>query len=117
MTDVKLGGATVQRIEKSYEPNFDAKMFFPDRKPEVVQQHRGWLIPNHYGEASNSLKLSGSARKNRLAALEHCAGSGARLMPCHSARRSPAASTTREAASCRASTLKTRRSATRRGQR
>ena len=33
-------------------------MFFPDWTPEVVQQHRDWLIPNHYEEASNSLKLS-----------------------------------------------------------
>ena len=33
MTEVKLGAATVQRIEESYEPNFDAKMFFPDSKP------------------------------------------------------------------------------------
>src|SRR5580700_6992530 len=58
MTEVKLGAATVQRIEESYEPNFDAKMFFPDWTPEVVQQHRDWLVPNHYEEASNSLKLS-----------------------------------------------------------
>ena len=48
MTEVKLGGATVQRIEESYEPNFDAKMFFPDWQPAVVQQHRDWLLPNHY---------------------------------------------------------------------
>jgi hypothetical protein len=58
MTEVKLGAATVQRIEESYEPNFDAKMFFPDWKPEVVQQHRDWLMPNHYDEPSGSLKLS-----------------------------------------------------------
>ncbi len=58
MTEVKLGAATVQRIEESYEPNFDAKMFFPDWKPEVVQQHRDWLMPNHYDDASGSLKLS-----------------------------------------------------------
>ena len=38
MTEVKLGAATVRRIEESYEPNFDAKMFFPDWKPEVVQR-------------------------------------------------------------------------------
>ena len=37
MTEVKLGAATVQRIEESYEPNFDAKMFFPDWQPGVVQ--------------------------------------------------------------------------------
>ena len=38
MTEVKLGAATVQRIEESYEPNFDAKMFFPDWQPGVVQR-------------------------------------------------------------------------------
>ena len=58
MTEVKLGAATVQRIEESYEPNFDAKMFFPDWQPGVVQQHRDWLMPNHYDEPSGSLKLS-----------------------------------------------------------
>ena len=58
MTEVKLGAATVQRIEESYEPNFDAKMFFPDWQPAVVQQHRDWLLPNHYDEPSGSLKLS-----------------------------------------------------------
>ena len=39
MTEVKLGAATVRRIAESYEPNFDAKMFFPDWQPEVVPQH------------------------------------------------------------------------------
>jgi hypothetical protein len=48
MTEVKLGAATVRRIEESYEPNFDATMFFPDWQPGVVQQHRDWLLPNHY---------------------------------------------------------------------
>ena len=58
MVEVKVGAATVRRVEESYEPNFDAKMFFPDWKPEVVQQHRDWLMPAHYEESSNSLKLS-----------------------------------------------------------
>ena len=58
MVEVKLGGALAQRIEESYEPNFDAKVFFPDWTPAVVEQHRGWLIPNHYDEASGFLKLS-----------------------------------------------------------
>ena len=33
MVEVKLGAATAQRIEECYEPNFDAKMFFPDWIP------------------------------------------------------------------------------------
>ena len=41
MVEVKLGAATATRIEESYEPNFDAKEFFPDWKPAVVRQHRG----------------------------------------------------------------------------
>ena len=48
----------MQRIEESYEPNFDAKMFFPDWQPGVVQEHKDWLLPNHYDEATGWLKLS-----------------------------------------------------------
>ncbi len=36
MMEVKLGAAKMQRIEEFYEPNFDAKMFFPDWQPGVV---------------------------------------------------------------------------------
>ena len=45
MVEVKLGAATVRRIEETYEPNFDARTFFPDWKPEVVAPHLGWLCP------------------------------------------------------------------------
>ena len=45
MIDVKLGAATVRRIEEFYEPNFDAKIFFPDWRPDVVKEHRDWLVP------------------------------------------------------------------------
>jgi glyoxylase-like metal-dependent hydrolase (beta-lactamase superfamily II) len=58
MVEVKLGAATVTRIEESYEPNFAAKTFFPDWKPEIVDEHRAWLVPSHYDEASAMLKLS-----------------------------------------------------------
>ena len=58
MVEVKLGAATATRIEESYEPNFDAKVFFPDWTPGVVREHGGWMSPNHYDEASGWLKLS-----------------------------------------------------------
>jgi len=58
MVEVKLGAATVTRIEESYEPNFAAKTFFPDWKPEIVDEHRSWLVASHYDEASAMLKLS-----------------------------------------------------------
>lgn len=58
MTEVKLGAGTAVRIEESYEPNFEAKAFFPDWDPAVVDRHRDWLLPAHYDEASGWLKLS-----------------------------------------------------------
>ena len=58
MVEVKLGAATATRIEESYEPNFEAPKFFADWTPEVVKQHRDWLVSNHYDAGSNFLKLS-----------------------------------------------------------
>ena len=58
MVEVRLGAATATRIEESYEPNFDAKVFFPDWTPDVVREHGRWMAPNHYDEASGWLKLS-----------------------------------------------------------
>src|SRR6266404_1407500 len=58
MTEVKIGSGTAVRIEESYEPNFAAKTFFADWRPEVVEEHRAWMVPNHYDEASGWLKLS-----------------------------------------------------------
>lgn len=58
MVEVKLGAGLAVRIEESYEPNFEAKAFFPDWDPAVVARHRDWLVPAHYDEASAFLKLS-----------------------------------------------------------
>jgi Metallo-beta-lactamase superfamily len=58
MVEVKLGAATATRIEESYEPNFEAPKFFPDWKPSVLNEHRDWLVSNHYDAGSNFLKLS-----------------------------------------------------------
>ena len=58
MTAFRIGDAMVTRIEDSYEPNFDAKRFFPDLRPEVIDEHRAWLLPDHFDEAKYMLKLS-----------------------------------------------------------
>ncbi len=55
MVELKLGDATVTRIEESYEPNFEAQRFFPDWNTEVLRRHRDWMVPNHYDEASGFL--------------------------------------------------------------
>ena len=58
MNQITVGAATVTRIEESYEPNFEARTFFADWRPETAEQHRDWLAPNHYDPASGYLKLS-----------------------------------------------------------
>ena len=59
MTTFTIGAATVSRIEESYEPNFAATDFFPkDWRPEIVEQNRDWMLPNHFDAASGKLKLS-----------------------------------------------------------
>ena len=58
MTEVKIGGATVTRIEESYAPIFDATKFFPDWRPNVVDEHRDWMLPDHYDPTSGFLKFS-----------------------------------------------------------
>ena len=79
MTELKLGAATVQRIEECYEPNFDASAFFPDGNPTFVQRHRDWLLPDHYArlkpagvEPGRHGDVHPSARRSRR--LEHPAG-------------------------------------------
>jgi glyoxylase-like metal-dependent hydrolase (beta-lactamase superfamily II) len=55
---ITLGAAKITRIEESYEPNFEARTFFADWRPELVEPHMGWMAPDHYDPASGYLKLS-----------------------------------------------------------
>ena len=58
MTRLRIGAGVAARIEETYEPNFNAVRFFPDWVPAVVEEHAGWLAPDHYDPASGMLKLS-----------------------------------------------------------
>jgi len=58
MTELRIGGARVARVEESYEPNFDARRFFPDWDPAELERHRGWMVPDHFDPVSGMLKLS-----------------------------------------------------------
>ena len=57
MTILTIGGVRATRIEESYEPNFDAAMFFADWRPEIPALYP-WIAPDHYDPASGMLKLS-----------------------------------------------------------
>jgi glyoxylase-like metal-dependent hydrolase (beta-lactamase superfamily II) len=58
MTTVTIGAARLTRIEELYAADWDAPAFFPDWRPELVQEHLGWMAPNHFEPAKNCLKLS-----------------------------------------------------------
>jgi glyoxylase-like metal-dependent hydrolase (beta-lactamase superfamily II) len=58
MTTVTIGAARLTRIEELYAADWDAPAFFPDWRPELVQDHLGWMAPNHFEPAKNCLKLS-----------------------------------------------------------
>ena len=58
MSAFTIGGATATRIEETYEPNFDATKFFAEWRPEIVNEHRDWMVSNHFDAASGFLKLS-----------------------------------------------------------
>jgi len=58
MTEVRIGAATVSRIEESYEPNFEAATFFADWQSDIVEKHRDWMVSDHFDPASGFLKLS-----------------------------------------------------------
>src|SRR5689334_19880567 len=50
MSQFGIGDAVIDRIEESIFTDFKATTFFPDWRPEVVDEHRRWLVPGHYDE-------------------------------------------------------------------
>jgi glyoxylase-like metal-dependent hydrolase (beta-lactamase superfamily II) len=58
MKPIGLGTARVTRIEESFFTDFKAASFFPDWRPEVLAQHRRWLVPDHFDEVRGALNLS-----------------------------------------------------------
>ncbi len=58
MSAFTIGGATVVRIEETYEPNFEAAKFFAAWSSAALDRHRDWMVSDHYDAASGFLKLS-----------------------------------------------------------
>jgi hypothetical protein len=53
-----VGAAKITRIEETYGFFFEAKQFFADWRDEIVAEHMGWMVPDHYDPKSGYLKLS-----------------------------------------------------------
>src|SRR5689334_12989591 len=58
MTQIGIGGAGIDRIEESIYNDFKATTFFSAWSPEVVEQHRSWMVPGHYDEQHGNLRLT-----------------------------------------------------------
>ena len=58
MLRIRVGAASVTRIEETYAPVFAASTFFPAWDPSVLERHSGWMVPDHYDPATGFLKLS-----------------------------------------------------------
>ncbi len=58
MTQIGIGGAVIDRIEESVCADFNATTFFPKWRPEIVEEHRSWMVPGHYDERRGALKLA-----------------------------------------------------------
>ena len=58
MTIATVGAAKITRIEETYGFFFEAKQFFADWRDEIVAEHMGWMVPDHYDPKSGFLKLS-----------------------------------------------------------
>lgn len=58
MVMIRVGGATVTRIEETYAPAFQPSTFFPAWDPEVLSRHSAWMVPDHFDPSTGCLKLS-----------------------------------------------------------
>ncbi len=58
MAQIGIGGAVIDRIEESVYTDFKAATFFSEWSPEIVEQHRSWMVPGHYDEQRGNLKLT-----------------------------------------------------------
>ena len=75
-----LGDATVVRVVERRGPGFMPAHLFPDWRPADLDEHRGWLAPDCYDEASGRLISSVHAwvvrTARRTILVDPCVGNG-----------------------------------------
>jgi glyoxylase-like metal-dependent hydrolase (beta-lactamase superfamily II) len=57
-TQTMIGDVRVTRVEEMMGPFFDPNFLFPDWNPAQLDEHRGWMVPNHYSTDANMLVMS-----------------------------------------------------------
>jgi len=58
MTVSSVGEARIARIEETYQPIYKPRDLFPEWNEDIYNQHRHWLVPNHYDPDTGLIKLS-----------------------------------------------------------
>jgi glyoxylase-like metal-dependent hydrolase (beta-lactamase superfamily II) len=58
MTVFSVGEARIARIEETYQPVYKPRDLFPEWNEDIYNQHRHWLVPNHYDPDTGLIKLS-----------------------------------------------------------
>jgi glyoxylase-like metal-dependent hydrolase (beta-lactamase superfamily II) len=57
-TKHQVGDVSVSRIEEMMGPFFDPNFLFADWQPQAAEEHKAWMIPNHFSPEANKLCLS-----------------------------------------------------------
>jgi glyoxylase-like metal-dependent hydrolase (beta-lactamase superfamily II) len=77
---LKIGQAQVTRIEEYLGPAFRSRDLLPDFDPRVVDEHRKWLVPDHYDEVNDQLVMSSHSWVVRVGGkvflVDTCIGNG-----------------------------------------
>ncbi len=55
---IRIGDATITRVEETYGPTYKLKDIFPACTDEIIEGHKGWLAPHHYEPATGRILLS-----------------------------------------------------------
>lgn len=58
MTILKVGQATITRIEETNLPGYQLRDIFPDFTDALLAEHKGWLAPHHYEAETGKIILS-----------------------------------------------------------
>jgi glyoxylase-like metal-dependent hydrolase (beta-lactamase superfamily II) len=55
---LKIGDATITRIEEFYGPTYPLSKIFPECTADRIAEHKSWLAPGHYEAETGKIKLS-----------------------------------------------------------
>jgi glyoxylase-like metal-dependent hydrolase (beta-lactamase superfamily II) len=58
MTVLKVGEATIARVEETNKPVYPLRDIFPQATDEVLARHKHWMVPHHYEAETGRIRLA-----------------------------------------------------------